>query len=215
MHSIQYVLLEKKDYHAVGEILNQAFNLSSYVLDKKTLVAFKMQYVYSCLSEATYICVAKQNNKVIGIIMGNAKNDYHLLSHLPYFIATAWYTIKMSYYSRRDKTGIRDFHRLHQIYHDFSKKHQNEFDGVLTLFAIDKNYRNLGVGKELLNRLLKYLKEKNVNNIYLYTDTTCNYGFYEHLNFIRLEQQPLILTKNNQPFKMNVFLYGYSISKES
>lgn len=211
MKLIHYVLPKKNNYPAVGEILNQAFSLNSYVSDKKILTAFKMQYVYSCLSEATYICAAKRNNQVIGIIMGNAKTDYHLFSHLPYFAAAAWYTMKMIYYSKNDKTGIRDFRHLHQVYRDFSKKHHDEFDGVLTLFAIDERYRNLGVGKELLARFFKYLKDNKVKNIYLYTDTTCNYGFYEHLNFKRLEQQSLTLTKNGHPFNMIVFLYSYSI----
>lgn len=82
---------------------------------------------------------------------------------------------------------------------------------MLTLFAVDENCRGFGVGKALLSGFLKYLKEQEVRHIYLYTDTTCNYGFYEHQDFKRLEEQTLKLTRNGETFQMDVFLYGYYI----
>lgn len=211
MESIQYRPIEKKDYPVVGEIINQAFGLFRYVSERNTLECFKKQYVYSCLSEATYTCVAEQNGKIVGVIMGNAKTDYRILYHLPSVLNMLRYRLKMKYYSRKFKVGIQDYQRLHQIYHAFSQKHKGEFDGVLTLFAVNENCRGFGVGKTLLSGLLEYFKAQNVKRIYLYTDTTCNYGFYEHLNFERLEEQPMALTKNGEPFEMSVFLYGYSV----
>lgn len=211
MHTIHYRPIRRGDFPAVGEILNQAFGLHRYVPDPKTLASFKLQYVYSCLSEATYTCVAEQDGQVIGIIMGNARRDYRPVPHLPYAAAAGWQGLKMRRYSGKHRTGIQDFHRLHQIYQDFSRKHRDEFDGVLTLFAVNEACRGLGVGKALLAGLLRYLRSQETERIYLYTDTTCNFGFYEHLGFTRLETQPLALTRDGQPFQMDVFLYGYSL----
>lgn len=78
---------------------------------------------------------------------------------------------------------------VHHIYNIFPKKHRGEFDGVLTLFAVDEELRGLGVGKSLLKGLLDYLRKHNTKCIYLYTDSTCNYGFYEQNGFERIEQQ--------------------------
>ena len=100
---------------------------------------------------------------------------------------------------------------VHEIYHNFSRKHKGEFDGVLTLFAVNENCRGLGVGKTLLAGLLEYLKKQDVKHIYLYTDTTCNYGFYEYQGFERLEEQSIVLTKDGHSFDMDVFLYGYFV----
>lgn len=211
METIKYRTTEKKDYPAIGEIINQSFGLYRYVSDKKTLDCFKLQYVYSCLSEATYNCVAEQDGKIVGVIMGNAKTDYKICPHLKYLFSTLRYGIKMIYYGRKFKTGIEDYKRLHEIYHRFSQKHKGEFDGVLTLFAVNENCRGLGVGTKLFSGLSEYLKSKNTKRIYLYTDTTCNYGFYEHKGFERLEEQTLEMTKDSKSFQMNVFLYGYSV----
>ena len=163
------------------------------------------------MSEATYTQVAEQNGKVVGVIMGNAKSDYKFLSHLKYAFCTVQHSIKLKHYGRKFKSGIDDYKRLHKIYRSFSGKHKGEFDGVLTLFAANENCRGLGVGKMLLAGLLEYLKQQKINRIYLYTDTTCNYGFYERHGFERLEEQSLSLTIDGQPFDMNVFLYGYSV----
>lgn len=211
MEGIKYRSMDKNDCLSVSEIINQAFGLNQYVSEEKALKCFKQQYVYSCLSEATYTLVAEQNDKVIGVIMGNAKSDYKILAHLRYMLLSFGYGIKMKYYGRKSKEGIEDYKRLHEIYHNFSKKHKGEFDGVLTLFAVNENCRGLGVGKELLVGLQEYLKKQKVKHIYLYTDTTCNYGFYEHQGFERWEEQSLLLTKNGHPFDMNVFLYSYFV----
>lgn len=211
MKMIKYRAIAETDFNAIGEIINQAFGLYRYVSDEKTLECFKFQYVYSCLSEATYNCVAEQDGKVVGVIMGNAKADYKVFPHLKYLLRTLQYGIKMKYYGRKLKNGIQDYKRLLEIYSDFSRKHKGEFGGVLTLFAVNENCRGVGVGKSLLAGFLEYLKQQKIKRIYLYTDTTCNYGFYESHGFERLEEQPLSLTKDGHQFDMNVFLYGYSV----
>lgn len=211
MQTIQYRPIEKKDYPMVGEILNQAFGLYRYVPDQQTLDCFKSQYVYGCLSEATYACVAEKDGEVVGVIMGQAKTEYRIGQHLRYVANTLKYSLKMVRFGKKCKAGIEDYKNLHRIYHTFSKRHKGEFDGTLTLFAVNEKCRGLGVGKTLLTGLLDYLQKNKVQHIYLYTDTTCNYGFYEHQGVERLEQQPMTLTKDGKTFQMDVFLYGYAV----
>lgn len=213
MSKIQYRSVEAGDYDALGEIINQAFGLFRYVPDREQLEWFKKQYVYSCLSEATYTCAAVRDGTVVGVIMGNAKTDYHPLRHLPYVVKMLFCTWKMK--RRGDPAGMDDFERLHKIYRNFSERHPGEFDGVLTLFAVNADCRGCGVGKHLLSGFLEYLNRQNVKRIYLYTDTTCNYGFYEHQGFGQLEMQPITLTKEGKLFQMDVFLYGLSLAEKS
>lgn len=63
------------------------------------------------------------------------------------------------------------------------------------------------MGKELFQLLLKYMKGQRIENIYLFTDTSCNYGFYEHQGMIQrgaIEQNFVI---HNQRADMTFFLY--------
>lgn len=66
------------------------------------------------------------------------------------------------------------------------------------------------MGGNLLSELFDYFNTQNTKQIYLYTDTTCSYKFYEHKGFKRLEKQELKLLRDEKLFTMNVFLYGYS-----
>ena len=213
MEQVRYRDLKKEDYPAVAGILSQAFGLHRYVSQPRLLQAFRQQYVYSCLAEATFARVAEENGRIIGVIMGNARSDYRILSQLPFLFRSGWYAVKMKWIGRKERTGIGDYQRLHRIYGAFSQRHRGEFDGVLTLFAVNRESRGKGVGKTLLSDLRAYWEEHKTRNVYLYTDTTCNYGFYEHQGFVRLEDEALTLTRDGNPFEMRVFLYGYEAGK--
>lgn len=211
MSEITYRRIRPEDCETVGEILNQSFYLYTYVSDAKALQEFKRQYVQSCLISATYTQVAELNGKVVGVIMAKANSEWKYRTHIGFGVKAVYHALKMGYHSLHDRTGIQDFNNLHKIYNEFWRKHKGEFNGSLCLFALNEDCRGKGVGKKLLKGALSYLKMYNVSNIYLYTDTTCNYGFYEHMGFERLEEKPLKLTKNGKPFTMDVFLYGYEL----
>jgi len=60
----------------------------------------------------------------------------------------------------------------------------NDDDIILGLFvSIQK-----GGGKRLLSKLTETCKENNMKNIYLWTDTTCDYEYYRKNNFILLKE---------------------------
>lgn len=139
--------------------------------------------------------------------------DYRILSHLPFLFRSGWYAVKMKWLGRKERTGIGDYQRLHRIYGAFSQRHRGEFDGSSDSVCRQSRKRAKGVGKTLLSDLLAYWEEHKTRNVYLYTDTTCNYGFYEHQGFVRLEDEALTLTRDGNPFEMRVFLYGYEAGK--
>lgn len=213
METFSYRPIRKGDYAQMKDIICKAFSLDAYLTNEKLLEAVKTQYLYSCLSEATYTCIAEKNGQTVGVIMGNAKSDYSVIRHMPYLIKDLWYGIKIALYGRKYRKQAAGYKDLHTIYREFSDKHQGEFDGILTLFAVNQNCRGFGVGKTLLEHLIGYLEKQRVKHIYLYTDTTCTYEFYEHRGFERLESKELQMERGGKPFQMEVFLYGYSLAK--
>ena len=75
MEQLIYRNLKKQDYNAVAELLSHSFGLHRYVSDKRLLRIFKKQYLYSCLSEATFSRVAEQNGKIVGAVTHVLVND--------------------------------------------------------------------------------------------------------------------------------------------
>ena len=78
------------------------------------------------------------------------------------------------------------------------------------MFIVSKESRGLGIGKKLLSYLFEYMKSREVNSMYLYTDTRCNYKFYDSQNFKCLSEKELIFDSINE--KLDVFLYGYKFN---
>lgn len=130
---IPYRPMEQKGYAAVCSLISQSFGLSRYVTAPRAPRCFQKQDLYSCLSEATDTCVAEQNGKIVGVIMGNAKRDYQPLLHLKALACTAWYARAMRVHGHGNREGFDGYRNLHQIYHAFSKKHQAEDSGVTFL----------------------------------------------------------------------------------
>lgn len=213
MGIITYRPIRKEDHAHVEDIICKVFSLDAYITNAKLLEAVKTQYLYSCLSEATYTCIAEKEGQTVGVIMGNAKSDYSAIKHFPYLVKDLWYGMKIALYGRKYKKQAAGYKDIHTIYREFSGKHKGEFDGVLTLFAVNQDCRGFGIGKTLLEYLLNYLEKQEVKHIYLYTDTTCTYEFYERRGFERMESKELRMEHGGKPFQMEVFLYGYSLAK--
>lgn len=52
---------------------------------------------------------------------------------------------------------------------------QYETEGLLRSFAIDRQYQKKGFGKELINRLLAYAVQQEINTLHLLTNTASEY----------------------------------------
>lgn len=212
MKRIMYRTIKKQDYNYIGDLIIKAFNLDEYINDNFLLTQIKLHYVYSCLAEATYINVAEIDSKIVGIIMGNSSNDWKFFKHIHFIMFFIIYELKLWLLSYKYKEELFSYRRIHLIYKNLLSKHKDEFDGVLTLFLVDEHYRKIGIGYKLLNNLLIYLKKQKTKKIYLYTDNTCNYIFYEKNGFKRIEEDNLSILKRGKKINMTIFLYEYLLS---
>ena len=55
-----------------------------------------------------------------------------------------------------------------------------DYQGELAFFAISQKCRGKGIGKALFQKVVEYMRSQKIQKFYLFTDTSCNYGFYEH-----------------------------------
>ncbi len=59
-------------------------------------------------------------------------------------------------------------------------------ESSITLLMIDTKKRKMGIGRQLLQEVEKYLKEKKIKNIGVNTDSCCDYQFYEKNGYKRV-----------------------------
>ena len=81
--------------------------------------------------------------------------------------------------------------------------------GEVTFFAIHEKCRGKGLGRKLFQTVVDYMKSRGISAFYLFTDTSCNYPFYEHLGLTRRCEKKQVVDVKGEQGEMTFFLYDY------
>lgn len=79
--------------------------------------------------------------------------------------------------------AISFYKKLDAIYEELLAPFKDYFDLGLVFLVLDAKTQGFGIGKKLYLYVQDYLKAQNCKHTYVYTDTWCNYKFYEALGF--------------------------------
>lgn len=196
---------QKEDFKMLVNIIRETWHYDEFS-SPKTAVKLARVFLSSCLTNHTFSRVALLNDKPIGIIL--VKNTATHKCPLKYRLKQMKSILSL-YLSKEGRKVSKIFGSVNgidkQLLADVDKKYPAE----LALFAIDSSCRGKGIGKKLFNSGLEYLKEQKINEFYLFTDTSCNYGFYEHQGMVRRCERENIFNIKGQQAKMNFFIYDY------
>lgn len=198
---------KKEDQEELENIIRKTWNYDKFCSPKITRKMART-YLANCLSNQTFTNVAVINDIPVGIIMG--KDIVHYKCPLKLRINQIISNISI-YLSKEGRKVIKMFSNIDKIDKDLLKNTNKNYGGEVALFVINSKYRGLGIGKKLFESLKSYMKNQNINEFFLYTDTSCNYGFYEHQKMIRKGERPHIYNMNNQYAKMTFFIYDYKM----
>lgn len=206
MSTITYRPIKKSDYQALEQIIRDTWNYDRFC-SEKTAKAMAKLYLSSCLLEQDFTCVAEQDGKAVGVIMG--KNES---SHRKKFSVQMRKLVSiLAMYSRKEGRKIaKMFGGIQQLDETLLKSSNRSFAGELSFFAVDQTLRGTGIGKELFQRVLNYMDAEKLRDFYLFTDSSCNYGFYEHHGMRRIAKQRYL----PMPFAeeaMEFYLYCYEL----
>ena len=191
----------------VADIIKEAWNYDRLTTPK---IAKKLStlYLYSCLSNQTYTRVALENDLPIGIIMGKNAASHKCPLHYRLKLIGAIVSI---YLSKEGRKVMKTFESVNHIDKDLIKEAGCTYEGEVAFFAVSSRARGKGIGKELFCSLLDYMKSQNLKNFYLFTDTSCNYGFYEHQGMLRRGKKDTTFHINGEQATMSFFLYDSQI----
>lgn len=209
MNNVIYRDLEEKDYNRIKELINEAFGFSDFIKDDKVLEPLLNIYMQNCIMDSSFSQVAVKDNLVVGIILGDFKNDKKKLKNFKNTLSLIYNYFKLIFSSKESKKALKEFSKISNAYKELLDGREAIFQGCIQLFIVCKEYRGLGLGKSLVNNLFKYMMNLNTSKIYLFTDSRCNFKFYDSQNFKRLDSKEVYINKlkNN----LNIFLYEYQL----
>ena len=211
MKKVIYRRISKADLPEIEQLVSDAFGLHEYVEDTKTWELVKKMYMASCLAEEKFNKVAVVDGKIAGVIMGGSDHEKHTRSNVKNGARLLYYVARIWANTRSKKIGINE---VQSAYKELIKDIKDQFDGVLTLFAVRSDVQRLGIGKGLLAEMNTYYRKHDTKKIYLYTDDTCNYGFYDHMGFTRVKETTVTVQRKGQAKTMDVYVYSQDVPCE-
>lgn len=163
-------------------------------------------FLSSCLTNYTFSRVAVAGGKPAGIILGKNKalHKCPLRNRLRQIQA-----VLSLYMSKEGRTVSKIFGNVSGIDKELLKEAGRSYPAELALFVVDSSCRGTGTGKKLFQSFLEYMKEQNLEEFYLFTDTSCNYGFYEHQGMTCRCRKEATFHVKGQAVKMNFFIYDF------
>lgn len=163
-------------------------------------------FLNSFLANQTYTCVAKRDGQPLGVIMAKNANLFHrtlkpYLRFLRSLIAVVC--------NSEGRKVLRFFRNLSLIDKALRADGNNIYDSEITFFAINENARGQGLGRHLFTYTADALHVEGVHNCVLVTDTSRNYGFYEHLGLRCRSAHTHTMTIGDERITTTFFLYDF------
>lgn len=208
----QIILREylKTDQKALEDVVRSTWNYDRFC-SPKTAAKMAKAFLYSCLNDQTFTQVAVLNGEPVGIIMG--KNTEAL--HCPLSLRIKWIASIISLcISKEGRKMLKMFSGIDGIDQELLSQCKEKYKGEVEFFAISETCRGKGIGKKLFLSVVQYMKSQNINQFYLFTDTTCNYPFYEHMGLKRQGEKKHAIDVKGQKEDTTFFIYDYQIKED-
>ena len=87
--------------------------------------------------------------------------------------------------SKDGRRGLADQIAILQVDEVLKRDAGKSYQAEITLFVVSPEARGMGVGRKLFNHMLGVFRNAGMNEYFLFTDTTCDYGFYDYRGLTR------------------------------
>lgn len=207
---VSFRVLQKEDYSLIEKMISDTWEYQTFCEENKTVKRLARFYLQSCLMEQNFVKVALVNDEVVGIVM--AKSNKSSRFSLQYGISSL-YAYLLLMLTKEGRHIGKMFAKFHKVNTALLEQSNQTFDGELVFFVLDEKARGMGIGKQLLQQVKDYMHSECATSFYLFSDSTCNYAFYENQGLERIAQKPFSL----QPYHDETivfFLYQYNFKSE-
>ncbi|WP_225431527.1 GNAT family N-acetyltransferase [Bifidobacterium platyrrhinorum] len=147
--------------------------------------------LHHCLSCSTIATVAVQGDRVVGVILARVDAKMPRLRSTP-FGRHVRRVIRESLplpFTADGRRGIRDALDLIAVDGRLMRGLRTRYDAEAVLFLVDERVRGRGVGRLLFDHAVGRFQAEGARRYFLFTDTTCNVGFYDHRGLTRIREE--------------------------
>ena len=193
----------EQDYQALENIIRKTWNYDKFA-GVKTAAKLARVFLRSCLANQTFSRVAVLEGEPVGIILGKDVKAHRC--PMKYRLRQIGALLSL-FLSREGRRVSKIFGNVNGIDQELLKECKKDYPAEIALFAVHSSCRGKGIGNMLFQSVVDYFRQRGLDQFYLFTDTSCNYGFYEHQGMIRRCEKEHVFHINDQDAKMNFFIY--------
>ena len=162
-------------------------------------------YILSALKDSSLTYMITSDDRLVGVIFGSYNNSKN--------------TQYDKEYSNCLKRILNDdvtqqlyaYNSAIETCNNQMRKRNKPFESEVVLLAVSDEYRGLGIGKTLLNHLIKTFKDDGAKSISLFSDKDSNYKFYGHMKFDVIDTNTLKYKLFDKEYSFDSFLYEKNI----
>ena len=196
---------QKRDFQPLKEIIRKTWHYDEFS-SPQTASKLAEVFLSSCLTNYTFSKVAVLDDTVVGIIL---VKDLKTHKCTPAKRLKQIKSIIKLYLSKEGRQVSQIFKNVNGIDKQLLVDSKKTYPAELALFAVSPVCQGKGIGKKLFQSALDYMIDQRLDEFYLFTDTSCNHGFYEHQGTVRRCEKEHMFNINGQLAKMNFFIYDY------
>lgn len=179
--------LRRADYPAIAEMLRRMW-YAEPKLSPSCARRLAMIDLHYSMFGSTSALLAQRDGKPVGIIathvdVPGARSRRRLFNwHRESILRLAASLLP----SAEGRDGLRKMLSLTHIDAKLLHGVQSRFDAEVVLFLVDESLRGCGIGRVLFDRAMEEFRKAGVRRYFLFTDTRCDIGFYDHCGLSRL-----------------------------
>lgn len=187
VRGVEFRRAQADDLPALYE-LDRAMWFNGFALDGDDLsLEFAINDIHHMLSHMTWSRLAVVEGKVQGIIAADVKADGPYLPSFTDRLEDDWNQAVERVRSLED--GERKVSLMLADIEEgerFTRHVQHDTDAEIVLFLLGPSMRGRHLGSFMYDLCLEHLRDMGARTYFLFTDSTCSYGFYDHRGLTRI-----------------------------
>lgn len=205
---ITYRDLVKEDYPRLERIIGETWGFGRRCKDKKVAGLLEKAYWASLLAQADFARAALINGRPVGVVL--ARREGKGGKNFAMSFRGIFYKLRLAV-NAEGRSNLKIFRELNQQNRRMFKEQGEKFDGELIYLNIMRNKKGKGLGSQLWEDAKNYIQNSGGKNFFFFTDTTCDYKFYEKKGCQRIAASEKILDMGGQRKHLEMYIYKYEM----
>ena len=198
---IDFKELQKNDYKKAIRFAVKGMHFDRYLDNKILLNLYGRYFWYQQLNRATQIIAAYVGERMVGVLLADMKGEEKTYRSFGRLLYVKFFEFLENRFHKDGATLYQE--TMKQMLKEYLK--QNEPDGEIVFLATDPKAKMRGIGSMMLMELEKREPGKTV---YLHTNDSCMYQFYEKRGFERVYETDIELNMKTKKLPLKCFVYS-------